>query len=126
MNKITLDGTDGSTWTYHAVCGPQFSVPETGWVLTMKGPNAVAPQALTAGEVLGDLKAMMPDVQSSVGGVMAFTREMVESLDQQADEMESRNEDATETRNRARELERELAEGLAAIGVEQEASEEPS
>ena len=42
--EINLTTPDGSQWTYIPYYGDQYSPGETGWVLTMSGPNALDPQ----------------------------------------------------------------------------------
>jgi hypothetical protein len=113
MNKITLHGTDDTVMTYHAVYGPEYSAPETGWVLVVTGrPEPMDPQALPVEEVVGDLRAMMPDDQSSLGAVVVFTKAMLESLGERVVELEAKGEDASEPRRRADELRAELEKAL--------------
>ena len=81
MNDITCHGQDGSTWRYHAVHGVEHTPQETGWVLVVENsPTPIEPQAITASEVLGDLKAMMPDDETVPVIVRMKTEEMLTTL----------------------------------------------
>lgn len=111
---ITILGTDGTLMRYYAVSGKDLSAQEIGWVLTVaRAGHEPVIQALTVAEVIGDLRAMMPEDPSSLGVALAFTDGMIESLEQRVRELEGRGEDASELRNRATELRRERGDALA-------------
>lgn len=105
MDQIQLIGKDGTVWHYYAVMGPEFSAPETGWVLTLVRPPEPIIQALTVEEVVGDIRAMMPGNEAFLGTVMALTKSMIKSLDARAHEGE-------EFRKRAAALRREYAKAF--------------
>jgi hypothetical protein len=94
---------------YDAVSGPELSAAEIGWILTVirTGGEPIV-QAVTVAEVVGDLRAMIPEGRSSLGAVMALTDEMIESLEERVRACERQGQDARELRERASELRREL------------------
>jgi hypothetical protein len=56
---VTCEGDDGqTTFRYHAICDADVPSDEVGWVLVIDGPQALAPQYVTPGEIVGDLRSM--------------------------------------------------------------------
>jgi len=81
MHHISVSGTDGSEWTYMACSGRRFVPQEIGWILLVEGSRTpIEPQMLTVEEVVGDLKAMLPDDESHLGLVEPMTRWMISDL----------------------------------------------
>lgn len=79
---ITFVGESGSRFSHFAFRGSAYSPGETGWVLVIdNAPEAIDPQALSAAEVLGDLRSMMPSDSSVPVMVEHFTDEMISALE---------------------------------------------
>lgn len=78
--EINLTTPDGSQWTYIPCYGDQFSPGETGWVLTMRGPNALDPQPVSLADMLGDFDAMGLADTTAPELAIIFTEEITESL----------------------------------------------
>ena len=76
---VTVRSTDGSTWTYRALYGPEYSAAETGWVLTVE--NSVPPldpQWVTPGEAIGDLESMGLTDPPPAEIIVSFTEHMIQ------------------------------------------------
>ena len=78
--EINLTTPDGSQWTYIPYYGDQYSPGETGWVLTMSGPNALDPQPVNLADMLGDFDAMGLADSTAPELAIIFTEEIAESL----------------------------------------------
>ena len=78
--EINLTTLDGSQWTYIPCYGDQCSPGETGWVLTMSGPNALDPQPVSLADMLGDFDAMGLADTTAPELAIIFTEEIAESL----------------------------------------------
>lgn len=112
-HKIVVEGDNGSVWTYYAVAGPNIPPSETGWVLVIEGgPNSFPPQMLPVADVIGDLDSMMPGEQTTRELVDVFTTAMIDALDRQSHQLESKKRDPSVARGRARELRDELSQAL--------------
>ena len=108
-DAITVRSTDGSTWIYRALYGPDYSAEETGWVLTVE--NSVPPldpQWVTPEEAIGDLESMGLTDPPPAEIVIFFTQQMIQELDQRASALEAVGRPAEAERARGRELRQEL------------------
>lgn len=113
MDDIVVGGTDGSTWRYHALHGPDYSPQETGWVLVIENsPQSIDPQALTAADVVGDLHSMQATDPSPEAIVRFHTEQMIKTLESQATELERQGKASNGERKRIAALLGEL-EALA-------------
>jgi hypothetical protein len=104
---ITVLGQDRRRFDYFADFGPDYSPGETGWVLVLTGtPEPVAPQAVSAMDVVGDFESMDIDVGRDT--VAFFTQQMITALEA-GQVAPQRHDGEPDAETRLAELKRELA-----------------
>jgi hypothetical protein len=104
---ITVLGQDRRRFDYFADFGPDYSPGETGWVLVLTGtPEPVAPQAVSAMDVVGDFEPMAIDVGRDTVGF--FTGQMIAALEA-GRVAPQRYDGEPDAETRLAELKRELA-----------------
>lgn len=82
---------------------------EVGWVLVLENsPTEIAPQALNASEVLGDMLSMEADPDVAGGSVEFFTEEMRDFALRRAGETAKSADESAAWLERASELQGEL------------------
>jgi hypothetical protein len=104
---ITVVGQDGRRLDYFANFGPGYSPSETGWVLVLTGtPEPVAPQAVSAMDVVADFEPLAIDVGLDTVGF--FTEQMIAALE--AGQVASQRHDGEpDADTRLAQLKKELA-----------------
>ena len=108
--QITATGRGSERFEYFACYGSESSPGETGWVLVLTGTGKIlAPQALSAKEVVEDLEAMGALGSADArGSVSLFTEQMIAALEA-GQVHERRHEDEPDAETRLEQLRRELA-----------------
>ncbi len=111
-DKITLENPDGSVWTYVPYHGDKYSPGETGWILTITGPEPLDQQSVSLTEVLGDIAAMGLADTTAPQLAIVLTEAMAESL-RNGHAAAPKHPNESDAAERLAEIEAELAEATS-------------